>query len=41
MTPPLAPMRIGDRHVTTDDITLVVSPFDGHEVGRVPKKEET
>jgi acyl-CoA reductase-like NAD-dependent aldehyde dehydrogenase len=37
MTPPLAPMRIGDRHVTTDDITLVVSPFDGREVGRVPK----
>jgi acyl-CoA reductase-like NAD-dependent aldehyde dehydrogenase len=31
------PMRIGDRRVTTADESVVVSPYDGHEVGRVPR----
>ena len=29
-------VRIGDRRVTTDESITVVSPWDGHEVGRVP-----
>ena len=30
-------IRIGTRRVTTADSVVVSSPFDGHEVGRVPK----
>jgi len=30
------PVRIGDEHVTTDESIAVSSPFDGHEIGRVP-----
>ena len=30
-------VRIGDRRVTTSDSVVVSSPFDGHEIGRVPK----
>ncbi len=32
----LTPMRIGADLVTTDDVSVVKSPYDGHEVGRVP-----
>ncbi|HEX8803147.1 MAG TPA: aldehyde dehydrogenase family protein, partial [Acidimicrobiales bacterium] len=30
------PVRIGDQRLTTDDEIVVRSPYDGHEVGRVP-----
>ena len=30
------PLRIGNDRVTTADEIVVVSPFDGHEIGRVP-----
>jgi acyl-CoA reductase-like NAD-dependent aldehyde dehydrogenase len=33
---PVTPMRIGDRLVTHADSRAVHSPYDGHEVGRVP-----
>ena len=29
-------LPIGDERVTTDDTITVASPFDGHEIGRVP-----
>jgi acyl-CoA reductase-like NAD-dependent aldehyde dehydrogenase len=29
-------IRIGDRRVTTDESIVVSSPYDGHEIGRVP-----
>jgi acyl-CoA reductase-like NAD-dependent aldehyde dehydrogenase len=29
-------LPIGDERITTDDEIVVASPFDGHEVGRVP-----
>ena len=32
----VTPMRIGSKEVTTDDVAVVASPYDGHEVGRVP-----
>ena len=32
----VTPMRIGAAMVTTDEVTVVTSPYDGHEVGRVP-----
>ena len=32
----VTPMRIGADLVTTDESMAVLSPFDGHEVGRVP-----
>ena len=32
----VTPMRIGADLVTTDDVAVVTSPYDGHEVGRVP-----
>lgn len=32
----LVAMRIGDRHVVTDDVAEVTSPYDGRLVGRVP-----
>jgi acyl-CoA reductase-like NAD-dependent aldehyde dehydrogenase len=32
----LTPMRIGADLVTTDEVAVVTSPYDGHEVGRVP-----
>ena len=32
----VTPMRIGPDLVTTDESMAVLSPFDGHEVGRVP-----
>jgi len=31
------PMRIGNRSVEHDDVIVVRSPYDGHEVGRVPE----
>ena len=31
------PVRIGSETVTTTDSLVVLSPFDGHEIGRVPK----
>jgi acyl-CoA reductase-like NAD-dependent aldehyde dehydrogenase len=31
------PLPIGGDRVTTDDEIVVASPFDGHEIGRVPK----
>ena len=31
------PVRIGSETVTTADSLVVLSPFDGHEIGRVPK----
>ena len=30
------PVRIGDTQVTTADSTVVLSPYDGHEVARIP-----
>src|SRR6478736_1547294 len=30
-------VRIGSRSVTTADSVVVRSPYDGHEIGRVPK----
>ena len=30
------PVRIGAERVTTDDTIIVSSPYDGHEIGRVP-----
>ena len=30
------PVRIGAERVTTDDTMIVSSPYDGHEIGRVP-----
>ena len=33
----MRPLPIGDERVTTDDELIVASPFDGHEIGRVPK----
>ena len=32
----MTPMRIGAEHVMTDDASIVTSPYDGTEVGRVP-----
>jgi len=32
----MEPMRIGSEHVTTADESIVRSPFDGSELGRVP-----
>ena len=32
----VTPMRIGADLVTTDETAVVTSPYDGHEVGRVP-----
>ncbi|WP_208028705.1 aldehyde dehydrogenase family protein [Rhabdothermincola sediminis] len=32
----VTPMRIGSRSVTTDEVMLVRSPYDGREVGMVP-----
>lgn len=32
----VTPVRIGDEVVSTEDAIVVRSPFDGHEVGRVP-----
>jgi acyl-CoA reductase-like NAD-dependent aldehyde dehydrogenase len=32
----VTPVRIGDEQVTTGDEIVVSSPYDGHEVGRVP-----
>jgi len=32
----VTPMRIGSKEVTTDEVAVVTSPYDGHEVGRVP-----
>jgi acyl-CoA reductase-like NAD-dependent aldehyde dehydrogenase len=32
----VTPMRIGADLVTTDEVAVVSSPYDGHEVGRVP-----
>jgi acyl-CoA reductase-like NAD-dependent aldehyde dehydrogenase len=31
------PVRIGDQEVTTAESIVVASPYDGHEVGRVPR----
>ena len=31
------PLPIGDDWITTDDEIVVTSPFDGHEIGRVPR----
>ncbi len=31
------PVRIGDRRVTTEDATTVCSPYDGAEIGAVPR----
>ena len=36
LTSPLTPMRIDGEAVTTGEESVVRSPFDGHEVGRVP-----
>ncbi len=36
MSTDLTPMRIGSELVRTDDVSIVTSPYDGHEVGRVP-----
>ena len=36
MASELTPMRIDGAAVTTDEQTIVRSPYDGHEVGRVP-----
>jgi acyl-CoA reductase-like NAD-dependent aldehyde dehydrogenase len=30
-------IRIGDRTITTTESSVVVSPYDGHEIGRVPR----
>ncbi len=41
MSTNIIPMRIGDRRVDhgtdADNVIVVASPYDGHEVGRVPK----
>ncbi len=31
------PVRIGKEQVTTDEATAVTSPYDGHQIGAVPK----
>lgn len=36
MATELTPMRIDGKPVTTDEEAVVTSPYDGHEVGRVP-----
>ena len=30
-------IRIGSRTVTTAESSVVSSPYDGHEIGRVPR----
>jgi acyl-CoA reductase-like NAD-dependent aldehyde dehydrogenase len=35
------PLPIGGERITTDDEIVVASPFDGHEIGRVPKCHAT
>jgi acyl-CoA reductase-like NAD-dependent aldehyde dehydrogenase len=32
----VVPLPIGAERITTDDVIVVLSPFDGHEIGRVP-----
>jgi len=34
--PEVQAVPIGARRVTTDDVIVVRSPYDGHEIGRVP-----
>ncbi len=34
--PTVTPMRIGSKEVTTGEVSPVLSPYDGHEVGLVP-----
>ena len=36
MSTDLTPMRIDGEAVTTDEDAPVLSPYDGHEIGRVP-----